>query len=169
MTRHRGVTEPETQGAGAQTGFDVFAAITHILAPPVAAYAFSAVLAGGFDLRLWVVVLAYMWFALRPAIWGMFAAAYGPETPRGVLYLERRDNAAAPGLLAMAFLGLALMDVLSLPGGPHWTNQPRAGFLLGFVAVYMVWVATYARLPHEVREGWSALLGSAVSDTYRKG
>ncbi len=85
------------------------------------------------------------------------------------MYLERRDNAAAPGLLAMAFLGLALMDVLSLPGGPHWTNQPRAGFLLGFVAVYMVWIATYARLPHEVREGWSALLGRGERHEQEKG
>ncbi len=152
-----------------QSGFDLPAAVVHMLAPPAGAYAFANVLSDGFDLRLWAVVLAYMWFALRPAIWGMFAAAHGPASARGLLYLERRDNAAAPGLVAMAMLGLALMDVLSLPGGPHWTNQPAAGFLLGFVAVYMVWVATYARLPHEVREGWSALLGRTVSDRDEKG
>lgn len=169
MTRPLGVTEPETVGRSTQSGFDVPAALAHVLVPPAGAMAFASVLSPEFDLRLWVVVLAYMWFALRPAVWAVFAAMHGSASPRGELYLERRDNAAAPGLIGMAFLGLALTDVLSLPGGPHWTNQPRAGYLLGFVCVYMVWVATYARLPREVREGWSALLGRAVSDTHEKG
>ncbi len=74
-------------------------------------------------------------------------------------YVERRDNAANVSLVTMSGLGLALMDVLSLPGRPHWTNQPSAGLLLAAIAVYLVWLATYANVPREVKEGWAELIG----------
>jgi hypothetical protein len=73
-----------------------------------------------------------------------------------VLYLERRDNAASISLVTMAGLGLAIMDVFKLPGSPYWTNQPNAGLVLAAVAVYLVWLATYASVPDEVKAGMGA-------------
>lgn len=73
--------------------------------------------------------------------------------------MERRDNAPNVSLVTMSLLGLGIMDVLGLPGRPQWTNQPEAGLLVAVVAVYLVWPATYALVPDEVRRGWAKLLG----------
>lgn len=148
---------PQGAPAPAMGRLDRGLVTAHVVTPLATAALFTRVLTGGWSWALYAAFAVLMAIGLRPAMWSV-AAGLRSRRSRRVLLVERRDNAASISFVAMALLGLGIMDVFGLPGYPHWTNQPEAGLLLAAVAVYLVWLATYARIPDEVRRGWSALL-----------
>ncbi len=133
--------------------------IAHLAVPLGLASFYTGLLAEGWSWTVFATVLPFFAFGLRPAVWSVLAGSRSRGKAARARLLERRDNSANTALIAMAVLGLAIMDVFRLPGAPHWTNQPDAGLMLAGVAVYLVWLATYARVPVEVRAGWAGLFG----------
>ena len=154
----RTASKPLPESSSASWDWELIAA--HVSVPALAAWGFSSLLSEGeWSVGLFASVLPLLAIGLRPAVWGIAASLRSRGRRSRVGYVERRDNAANVSLVTMSGLGLALMDVLSLPGRPHWTNQPSAGLLLAAIAVYLVWLATYANVPREVKEGWAELIG----------
>lgn len=158
MTDRDGRVLAPGQAEGARN-VDTTVVISHVAVPALLAIFYTSLLAEGWSWAIFATVVPLFAFGMRPAAWSISAGTRSRTKSRRVRFLERRDNSANTAFLAMAVLGLAIMDVFKLPGAPHWTNQPDAGLMLAGVAVYLVWLATYARIPREVKQGWSELLG----------
>jgi hypothetical protein len=130
-----------------------------IIVPPVAAVVWLLLLSGRFDegaaAILWVLFL----FAVRPLIWLWAAERNGLDAGRAALYRERQRNSTNTAFAATVLIGLAALDVLKLPGGPYWKQQPRASFALVAVVIYLVWLAQSADIPGEVASGYRRLFG----------
>lgn len=138
-------------------GFAAGVLIALALLPLAVTALVTRVLAGEWLWPLfWRLFVLFLW-ALRPAVWALAAGRRPEGDRRRVLYLERRDYTANTALVIMAIAGLAIMDVFRLPGSPHWTHQPAAGLVLAAIAIYLVWVSTYASIPDEVKRGWASL------------
>ncbi len=148
-----------SQKRAPRPGFDAPIAIALLAAPAALAALFTRLLAGGWSWPLFGALLALMLVGVRPAVWAVRAGMQPTDSRRRVLYLERRDYTANTSLVTMALTGLAIMDVFRLPGAPYWTNQPSAGLVLAAIAVYLVWLSTYASVPGEAKRGWAGLLG----------
>jgi len=131
----------------------------HVLVPLIVAWQLTAFLSEEWSVTLFAAFVPLLGIGLRPAVWWIASGMRSQDPPRRCAYLERRDNAANVSLVTMAGTGLAVMDVFKLPGAPHWLNQPSAGLVLAAIAVYLVWLATHARIPAEVKAGWKDLLG----------
>ncbi len=136
----------------------------HVLVPLIVAWQITALLADEWSVTLFAALVPLLAIGLRPAVWGIASGMRSQDPPRRHAYLERRDNAANVSLVTMAGAGLAVMDVFRLPGAPYWLNQPNAGLVLAAIAVFLVWLATHARIPAEVKAGWKDLLGSKGRD-----
>lgn len=140
-------------------GFDLGLAAALLLAPPLVTGGWLYMLSGRVEptaaLAVWVLAA----FAARPAVWRW--AAYRPGMPAGraKAYRERGRASVNTAFLATVIMGLGAMDVVPLPRGPYWTDQPRAGFALVAVVIYVVWLSQSADIPAEVKAGYGALFG----------
>jgi hypothetical protein len=155
---------PTRLAAPAESSFDWTVVSMHALVPLVVAWQFTALLGEEWSVTLFAAFVPLLGIGLRPAVWGIASGMRSQDPPRRRAYLERRDNAANVSLVTMAGTGLAVMDVFKLPGAPYWLNQPNAGLVLAAVAVYLIWLATHARIPAEVKAGWKDLLGPKGHD-----
>lgn len=130
-----------------------------IFVPPVAAVAWLLLLSGAFNEGAGVVLWALFFLALRPLIWLWASQRDGIEPRRKRAYAERQRYSTNTSFAFAAIIGLVAFDVLGIPGGPFWANQPRASFAMVPVVVYLTWLAFRADIPAEVAWGYRRLFG----------
>lgn len=140
-------------------GFDGGLLAAFVFAPVLAAAGWLYLLAGREPLPTLLAVWVLMFVAVRPVVWDWGASRDGLPERRAAVYRERQAHSANTAFIAAAMIGLATLDVIKLPGAPYWTDQPRASFALGAVAIYLIWLAQKASIPAEVGAGWRRLLG----------
>jgi hypothetical protein len=148
------------EGAEAlRKGLDSAVIDAFIIVPPVAAVLWLLLLSGRFDEAAAAILWVLFFFALRPVVWLWASERERIGKPRVEAYRERQRNATNTAFAASVLIGLAALDVVKLPGGPYWTNQPRASFGLVAVVVYLAWLAQKANIPAEVSAGYGRLFG----------
>lgn len=163
MSDHRG-GNTALPGTQSRAGFDRGAVAAHIWLPFIFATSLTVLLGEGWSWTLFAALAPLTAFALRPASWALSSALCPGDERRQGAYRERLKAGANTSLVVAAILGLSIMDVFRLPGAPYWTNQPDAGLSLAAVAVYLVWLASHANVPKEIKAGWREMLGSKGSE-----